>query len=110
MIFLALLKARQISRSDTTSSKVTPILVIEEPESFLHPAAQAEFGRILQDLSNEFGVQVIVTTHSPYMLSKDRPTSNILLERRIVRGHARQTLQVATAGDNWMQPYARRNQ
>lgn len=66
MILLALLRARQVSQSATTSSKVTPVLVIEEPES-LHPSAQAEFGRVVQDISSEFGVQVITTTHSPYM-------------------------------------------
>lgn len=48
IIFLTLLKARQISESATSAEKITPILIIEEPESFLHPSAQAEFGRILQ--------------------------------------------------------------
>jgi hypothetical protein len=37
--------------------------MIEEPECFLHPSAQAEFGRILRDLAEEFQVQVIITTH-----------------------------------------------
>ncbi len=106
MIFLALLKARQISQSVTTSSKVTPVLVIEEPESFLHPSAQAEFGRILQDLSSEFGVQVISTTHSPYMLSKEKPESNVLLERKLFRGHYRGSQQLPTDGDNWMEPFS----
>lgn len=106
MIFLALLKARQISQSITTASKITPVLVIEEPESFLHPSAQAEFGRILQDLSNEFGVQVITTTHSPYMLSKDHPESNILLERKIFRSQHRESLLIKTTGENWMEPFS----
>jgi predicted ATP-dependent endonuclease of OLD family len=106
MIFLALLKARQISQAATTSSKVTPVLVIEEPESFLHPSAQAEFGRILQDLSSEFRVQVITTTHSPYMLSKDKPISNILLERKVFRGHFRGSQQLDTDGDHWMEPFS----
>jgi len=107
MIFLALLKARQISQSVTTASKITPILVIEEPESFLHPSAQAEFGRILQELADEFGVQVITSTHSPYMLSKDRPESNILLERKVVRRQYRESKKVDTSGDNWMEPFSR---
>jgi putative ATP-dependent endonuclease of the OLD family len=106
MIFLALLKARQISQSITTSSKITPVLVIEEPESFLHPSAQAEFGRILQDLSGEFGVQVITTTHSPYMLSKEKPESNVLLERKVIRDQYRGSQLVSTSGDNWMEPFS----
>lgn len=106
MIFLALLKARQISQSITTFSKITPVLVIEEPESFLHPSAQAEFGRILQDLSGEFGVQVITTTHSPYMLSKEKPESNVLLERKVIRDQFRGSQLVPTSGDNWMEPFS----
>ncbi len=107
MILLALLKARKISQSVTTSSKATPILVIEEPESFLHPSAQAEFGRVLQDLSSEFKVQVISTTHSPYMLSRDKPESNILLKRKIVRNrHLRGSQQCSTEGENWMAPFS----
>lgn len=106
MILLALLKARQISQSITTSAKITPVLVIEEPESFLHPAAQAEFGRILQDLSGEFGVQVITTTHSPYMLSKDKPESNILLERKQFRNQFRGSQVISTVGENWMEPFS----
>ncbi len=106
MIFLALLKASQISKSVTTSSKITPVLVIEEPESFLHPSAQAEFGRILQDISREFGVQVITTTHSPYMLSKDKAESNILLERKLFRDQFRGSQRIPTNGDKWMEPFS----
>lgn len=105
MILLTLLKARQISDSYTSASKITPILIIEEPESFLHPSAQAEFGRVLQQLSNDFGVQVITTTHSPYMLNQQNPESNILLERKVVRGKLRETVVLDTEGENWMEPF-----
>lgn len=105
MIFLTLLKAKQISESATTAEKMTPVLIIEEPESFLHPSAQAEFGRILQQISNEFGVQVITTTHSPYMLNQSSPESNILLERVIYRNQLRQTQKIDTSGKNWMEPF-----
>ncbi len=105
MIFLTLLKARQISESVTSAEKITPILIIEEPESFLHPSAQAEFGRILQQVSTEFGVQVITTTHSPYMLNQAFPESNILLERDTYRGQLRATQCIDITGDNWMEPF-----
>lgn len=105
MIFLTLLRARQISDSATSAEKITPILIIEEPESFLHPSAQAEFGRVLQQVSTEFGVQVITTTHSPYMLNQACPQSNILLERDIHRGQLRSTKRRDTAGENWMEPF-----
>ncbi len=105
MIFLTLLKAKQISESVTTAEKMTPILIIEEPESFLHPSAQAEFGRVLQQISNEFGVQVITTTHSPYMLNQSSPESNILLERKITSKQLRETKKIDTASENWMEPF-----
>jgi len=104
-ILVTLFKAKQIGDSETSTDKVTPIIVIEEPESFLHPSAQAEFGRVLQDLSKEFDVQVISTTHSPYMLSLPHPESNILLERKVVENSLHSTKQVDTRGENWMQPF-----
>ncbi len=105
LILLTLFRARQISGSGTSASKITPIIVIEEPESFLHPSAQAQFGRVIQDLAAEFRVQVIVTSHSPYMLSKSNPSSNILLGRRVEQGQLRETIKVDTSGDNWMEPF-----
>jgi putative ATP-dependent endonuclease of the OLD family len=104
-ILLTLFRAHQISNITTSASKITPILIIEEPESFLHPSAQAQFGRVIQDLASEFKIQVIVTTHSPYMLSKKLATSNILLERKIENGQTRRTLLMDTAGENWMEPF-----
>lgn len=106
LVLLTIFRARQVAESDLSTSKVTPIIVIEEPESFLHPSAQAEFGRILQELAEEFKVQIIVTTHSPYMLNYKDPESNILLERRSVRRQLRQTERVDTSGENWMEPFA----
>jgi putative ATP-dependent endonuclease of the OLD family len=53
-ILLTLFRAKQVSEAEPSASKVTPVIVIEEPESFLHPSAQAEFGRILNDLAEEF--------------------------------------------------------
>jgi hypothetical protein len=67
MILLTLFRTRRIMEAKGIESKTTPIIIIEEPESFLHPSAQAEFGRVLQDLSEEFGVQILATTDSPYM-------------------------------------------
>lgn len=106
LILLTIFRAKQVADSRISASKVTPVIVIEEPESFLHPLAQAEFGRVLQDLSEQFQVQIIVTTHSPYLLSQGRPESNILLERRIVRRQLRQTVRVDTSGDRWMEPFS----
>lgn len=105
LVLLALFRARQIGMSEPSAAKITPVIIVEEPESFLHPSAQAEFGRVLQDLAEEFQVQVIVTTHSPYLLNLKDPSSNILLRRRLVYRQLRETERVETGGDNWMAPF-----
>jgi putative ATP-dependent endonuclease of the OLD family len=105
LTLLTLFRAKRISESEASASKITPLIVIEEPESFLHPYAQAEFGRVLQDIAEEFQVQVVVTTHSPYLLSLDTPEANILLRRRSFHGQSRETQRVDTAGEHWMEPF-----
>lgn len=105
-ILLALLRAKKIREAGTESNRITPIIVIEEPESFLHPSAQAEFGMLLRDLSKEFEVQVITTTHSPHILSVERSDANILFSRRTERGRAFETQVENTGGDDWMRPFA----
>ncbi|MCK7592921.1 ATP-dependent nuclease [Pseudomarimonas salicorniae] len=105
LILHRLFRAKQISELEASASKLTPLIVIEEPESFLHPYAQAEFGRVLQDLSEEFQIQVLVTTHSPYLLSQTNPSSNALLSRKTHYGALRATQRVDSSGDNWMAPF-----
>ena len=45
------------------------VLIIEEPESHLHPAMQVEFTRQLAGLARA-GIRVIVTTHSEWVLQE----------------------------------------
>jgi energy-coupling factor transporter ATP-binding protein EcfA2 len=104
-ILLTLFRAKQRGEAEASASKVTPVIIVEEPESFLHPSAQAEFGRVLQDLAEEFQVQVIVTTHSPYLLSMDSFGSNILLQRHVIYKQMRQTEQVTVTPEEWMEPF-----
>jgi putative ATP-dependent endonuclease of the OLD family len=80
--------------------------LVEEPESFLHPSAQAEFGQVLNNLADELSIQIIATTHSPYMLNQREPTANFLLERRVYRGALRDTVIKKTDGENWMLPFS----
>jgi putative ATP-dependent endonuclease of OLD family len=106
-ILMAILQANRIKTTDTPDEKITPFVVIEEPESFLHPSAQAEFGRMLRHLSDEFGVQIIATTHSPYMLNQEEPAANVILARQTKHGKTFNTVLLDTAGDNWMTPFRR---
>ena len=105
-ILMSLLQANAIREHENNDEKVTPIVVIEEPESFLHPSAQAEFGKVLQELSRKLGIQVIVSTHSPYMLNQSNPQSNILLRRKADRGRVKGAEIANTSGDHWMEPFA----
>lgn len=45
------------------------ILIIEEPESHLHPAMQIEVARLLAEVVCS-GIQVIITTHSEWLLDE----------------------------------------
>lgn len=105
-ILMAVLQANRIRTTESSQNKITPIVVVEEPESFLHPSAQAEFGKVLRTMSKELGIQIIVTTHSPYMLNQEEPEANILLRRQIKRGKALRTQRVNTSGEKWMEPFA----
>ncbi|WP_198375920.1 ATP-dependent nuclease [Neoroseomonas rubea] len=105
-ILMAALKASRIKESALPSDRITPLLIIEEPESFLHPSAQAEFGRLLRALSADLGLQIIVTTHSPYMLNQDDPAANLLLSRTIFRRKELATRIIDTSGDEWMVPFS----
>lgn len=104
-IMMSILQANRI-KSKPDENKITPMVLIEEPESFLHPSAQAEFGRVLRDLANELKIQTIVTTHSPYMLSQENISSNILLARKAHYGKVKETEVVELKEESWMEPFS----
>ena len=49
------------------------ILLIEEPENGVHHARLAEIIETLRHLNREKGVQIVLTTHSPYLLDLAEP-------------------------------------
>jgi hypothetical protein len=106
LILSLLIKARQLATLKDDSSKVAPVIFIEEPEAFLHPSAQSNFGRVIEDIAKESNIQIIVSSHSPFLLSRMNPTSNILLERRQKRKINFETEVLPTSGENWMAPFA----
>ena len=105
-ILMSILQANRIRTRKSAEDKITPIIVIEEPESFLHPSAQAEFGKLLRAISSELGMQIIASSHSPYMLNQAQPSSNILLRRKVLYGKLKETAVIATSGEQWMAPFA----
>jgi len=104
-IMMSLLQAYRVQKKDD-QNKITPIIIIEEPESFLHPSAQAEFGRVLRKLARDLKIQTIVTTHSPYMLCQDSIESNVLLQRKMFRKKLKESVQVPLEQDSWMEPFS----
>lgn len=105
-ILISVLEAIRSRDSATDDNRNTPVFIVEEPESFLHPSAQAEFGQVLNALAQELDVQIITTTHSPYMLNQSNPCANYLLERRISRGIPKESILRDTSGADWMLPFA----
>ena len=58
------------------------LVLIEEPETSLHPSAQYEFGAYLVDVSRRRGHQILLTTHSDYVLKALPSESSIYLHRK----------------------------
>ena len=63
---------------DLASEGVNLILVIEEPESHLHPQAIHNIRSILDSLQGE--VQVVITTHSPSLVNRLAISDNIIVQ------------------------------
>jgi len=103
LVFMHLFNAKKAIGSKT----ILPVLLVEQPESFLNPSSQAEFGRVLQDLAEEFKIQVIVSTQSVYMLSHKEAGHNVLIERKQSgKNKLDKTEIINTEGDKWVEPYS----
>lgn len=57
-------------------SRRSLVMAVEEPEAFLHPAGQEAIMGQLQDLAARTDVSLLVTTHSPYVISR-RPDAQV---------------------------------
>lgn len=64
--------------SQKTSKGRSVIFAIEEPESHLHPDAIHRLRQVLVDISQKN--QVILTTHSPGLVDRVKPASNVLVQ------------------------------
>ncbi|MCG8460816.1 MAG: ATP-binding protein, partial [Holophagales bacterium] len=74
--------------SDPDAFQRARILLYEEPELYLHPHLMRRLRSSLKRLSENEGWQVIVTTHSPFLIDvADRPQSLVLLRRRAEDDH-----------------------
>lgn len=57
------------------------LVLLEEPETSLHPSAQFELGKYLVDVAERRKLQLLVTTHSEYLLLALPQKSRVYLKR-----------------------------
>ena len=50
----------------------TVLLALEEPEIYQHPIRARHFAKVLTKISDRPDIQVVMATHSPYLLSPER--------------------------------------
>lgn len=70
--------------SDSRHDGGSTILIVEEPESHLHPGAMRELLRVLETISGN-GSQVIISTHNSLFVRRDNVSSNIIVEHGSAR-------------------------
>lgn len=73
---------RIVSERDPASSGRPHLLLIDEPELCLHPSAVREACRVLYDLADKAGWQVMVTTHHPAFIDLARDNETIVRVER----------------------------
>lgn len=64
------------------SSRQSLVFAIEEPETFLHPAAQEKLRDDLELLAERDDVTLLVTTHSPFVLSRAEKAQVVSISKR----------------------------
>ncbi|PKR79556.1 hypothetical protein CW751_14495 [Brumimicrobium salinarum] len=77
--------AKIIHQYDKDSTIYKPMLLIEEPESHIHPALQSKLADFFYQVNLEYDLRFIVETHSEYLIRKTQLISleNGLLDNSI---------------------------
>ncbi|MEI3652118.1 MAG: AAA family ATPase [Dolichospermum lemmermannii FEM_B0920] len=85
---------------DTTSV----FMVFEEPESHLYPESQSDIVELIGLLANVYNNQIIITTHSPYILSA---FNNLLYAYQVGKnkvGDEREAVESIVNSKSWIDP------
>ncbi len=69
-------------------SKRSMVFAVEEPEAFLHPGAQEELRDDLEGLAERPDVTLLVTSHSPFVVSR-QPKSKLVALAKDAQGRTR---------------------
>ena len=78
--------ALRILSEEKSSSGRPHVLLIDEPELCLHPNAIRDACKVLYDLAEREGWQVMVTTHSPVFIDLSRDNTSIVRVERTPDG------------------------
>ena len=62
------------------------LMLIDEPETSLHPWAIAILGKAIKEATEQWGKQVAIATHSPVLISQFDPNQIITVEQEDGRG------------------------
>ncbi|MEU1261108.1 ATP-binding protein [Streptomyces cellulosae] len=88
-----------------------PVVMIDEPEAFLHPPQASALGRILGRLAKKKRIQVILATHDKNLLtgllSSDAEVSIVRLDRGVDGQSQAHQLAVEDVRDLWGDPLLR---
>lgn len=84
-IQMALIRYLAQIRTTTEKHPARRLLLIDEPELYLHPQGVSRLRQALLNLSQS-GFQVIFSTHSPLMLSRDNAADTVIVEKSSVAG------------------------
>lgn len=71
---------RKLAEINTEQTSVTTLLLIDEPELYLHPMAIEQLRAALKNLSHN-GYQVIFSTHSAQMITADDAINTLLVRK-----------------------------
>ena len=63
------------------ASKQSLVFALEEPEAFLHPGAQQALRDDLEGLAERDDVTLLVTSHSPYIVSRSHKAQVVALDK-----------------------------
>ncbi len=83
------------------SSRRSVVFAVEEPEAFLHPAAQEEVRDDLEAIAERDDVTLLVTSHSPFVVSRSPKARMISLSKD---SNGRTQVLMSCAGDEDARP------
>ncbi len=58
------------------------MMILDEPETHLHPQKQWDMLRMLQDIAHQYSIQILMATHSPLMITEDTISHVYRLHRK----------------------------